>query len=280
MRRSLGIATAMATALVVTGCASDNSPASTSADQDEVLGHVHGLGVDPADGTLYIATHVGVFRQEDDGQFERVADRWQDTMAFTVVGPGHFVASGHPDLREDLPPQLGLIESTDAAEAWQALSLQGRADFHALDVSGDVIFGYDSASGALLKSLDRRRWEVVDRVPLVDIAADPADPNNLLATTPTGRLVAYNVAEDSSQLEKGAPPLLLVDWAREDSVVGVSGSGELYVSLDSGRTWRPLSRVPGETQAVDAEPGSWHVATTQGIYRSTNDGRTWETLTQ
>lgn len=44
------------------------------------LGHVHGLGVTPEDGDLYVASHFGVFRIVD-GELERVADRWQDTMA-------------------------------------------------------------------------------------------------------------------------------------------------------------------------------------------------------
>ncbi|KRF11463.1 hypothetical protein ASG90_17120 [Nocardioides sp. Soil797] len=73
------------------------------------MGHIHGLGVDPADGTLYAATHFGVMPIEDDGSTTRIADGWQDTMAFTIIGPNHFVGSGHPDLREDLPPHLGRI---------------------------------------------------------------------------------------------------------------------------------------------------------------------------
>jgi hypothetical protein len=34
-------------------------------------------------------------------------------MGFTIVGPNRFLGSGHPDLRDDLPPLLGLIESTN-----------------------------------------------------------------------------------------------------------------------------------------------------------------------
>ena len=59
-----------------------------------------------------------MFRIDEHGTATRIADRWQDTMAFTVTvtGAGTFLGSGHPDLREDLPPHLGLIESTDAGE--------------------------------------------------------------------------------------------------------------------------------------------------------------------
>jgi hypothetical protein len=37
------------------------------------------------------------------GQARRVADRYQDTMGFTVTGPDRFLGSGYPDGRDDLP---------------------------------------------------------------------------------------------------------------------------------------------------------------------------------
>ena len=50
-----------------------------------------------------------------------------------------------------------MIESTDGAETWAALSMQGQADFHALEVAGDRIYGYDSAGGQLLMTEDRHQ---------------------------------------------------------------------------------------------------------------------------
>ena len=147
--------------LALAACGTSKSETSPEdADAAHLVGHVHGLGVNPADGTLYVAGHYGVFRIED-GAPERVADRWQDTMAFTIAGPDTFLASGHPDLREDLPPHLGLIESTDAAQTWQHQSLQGEADFHALEVVGDRIYGYDATSGRLMTTTDRTTWETI-----------------------------------------------------------------------------------------------------------------------
>jgi hypothetical protein len=43
------------------------------------FGPVHGLGRNPADGRVYAATHVGVFRLDPDGP-HRIADRHRDTM--------------------------------------------------------------------------------------------------------------------------------------------------------------------------------------------------------
>ena len=59
--------------------------------------HVHGLGVDPGDGMLYAATHSGLFKIPEQGEAERVANRAQDTMGFSIVGPGRFIGSG-PDV--------------------------------------------------------------------------------------------------------------------------------------------------------------------------------------
>jgi hypothetical protein len=118
------------------------------------------LGVNPADRSLFIATHTGLYRLDQDAErAERVSDRYQDTMGFTVAGPNHFLGSGHPDLRDDLPPLLGLIESRDAGETWTPISLQGKVDFHALRVRGKRIVGYDATSGRVMTSQDRgRTW--------------------------------------------------------------------------------------------------------------------------
>lgn len=91
---------ATALALVAVGCGSaENAPEpATSANGDPGPIHVHGLGIDPADGSLFVATHTGLFRTPAGEQRAiRVADRYQDTMGFTVVGPNRFLGSGHPD---------------------------------------------------------------------------------------------------------------------------------------------------------------------------------------
>ncbi|MGH3680252.1 MAG: hypothetical protein ACRDT2_08380 [Natronosporangium sp.] len=59
------------------------------------IGHVHGLGINPADGMLYVAAHNGVFRLPVDGTASRVGEGAQDTMGFTVAGPDHFRLSRH-----------------------------------------------------------------------------------------------------------------------------------------------------------------------------------------
>ena len=257
-------------------------PGRPDAGAEQALGHVHGLGTDPADGTLYVASHFGILRAPTDGErLERVADRWQDTMAFTVVGPGHFLASGHPDLRENLPNHLGLIRTTDAARTWKAVSLQGSADFHALEVVGDRVFGYDSTRSRLLTSTSGgRSWKDLGRHRIIDLAADPADGERVLATGPAGLKWVSAVGGRERPVRNG-PPLAFLDWATTALLVGISPDGTLYRSADSGRSWQRSTgngKVLREPQALDVMPGSWHVATSSGVYRSTDDGGTWESV--
>ena len=54
------------------------------------MGHVYGLDVDGADGTLYAAARNGVFRISPQGKATRIANRDQDTT-------GDFLAIGHPE---------------------------------------------------------------------------------------------------------------------------------------------------------------------------------------
>ena len=75
MRRTLPISL-LVTALFLSGCAADEQdrPAPSTGDE-RAVGHIHGLGVDPADDTLYVATHHGLFHVDQYGEPRRVADR-------------------------------------------------------------------------------------------------------------------------------------------------------------------------------------------------------------
>jgi hypothetical protein len=247
----------------------------TPADEgsDHLIGHVHGLGINPADDALYVAGHHGMFRIED-GTPIRGADRWQDTTAFTTAGPDTFLASGHPDLREDLPPHLGLIESTDAARTWKPLSLQGEADFHAIEIVGDRIYGYDATSGRLMTTTDRETWETVTTGEYVDLAALPSQPDRVLATTPTGAVC--DIRLDGTQCPlAGAPELVLIDSTPRDRLVGITAGGELYSTSGHADQWEHAGEVPGTPAALAATDGAWHVATEVATLSSTDDGATW-----
>lgn len=265
----------LATVLLLAGCTADQqgSPLPPPGD-DRTVGHIHGLGVDPADGTLYVATHHGLFHLDDSDEPRRVADRWQDTMAFTVVGPGHFLGSGHPDLREDLPPHLGLIESTDAGETWQSLALQGEADFHILELVGDDLYAYDATSGRLLVTQDNKSFTEVAQLPLRSVTADPDDSTRLLGTTDQGQLIEID-ASTGTTAELPGPALVLLDTTSGGDVVGVDPAGTIQFSDDAGTTWTRRGAIGGQPAVFSITDTQWYAATQDQVFQSVDDGDTW-----
>lgn len=274
--RTRGAGWAALLLLLSAGCSStgtEREGADPTTPEESPFGHVHGLGVNPADGRLYVASHMGVFEQTDRG-FDRVADRWQDTMAFTVAGPDHFLASGHPDLREDMPPHLGLIESTDAAETWEPLALEGEADFHVLELAGDRLYGYNSLTQTLMVTEDRESWSEVLAAPVLDAEADPADPGSLVLSDPRGQLMSLEAGGQPQPLPD-SPRVGILDWPDPGVLVGLGPEGEVWVS-NGGDRWEQAGVVPGSPQALTATSEAWYVASDRGLFSSADEGATWK----
>lgn len=237
------------------------------------LGHVHGLGMNPVDGALYAAAHDGLYQLPATGDPIRVAGRVQDVMGFTVAGPDWFLASGHPGPDGDGPAAVGLIESTDAGRTWVTRSLPGEADFHALDISAATVYGYDAASGQLRVSSDGRTWASTPLAGVADLAADPADPNQVLATTAQG--VVRSRDRGRTFGAAGGPVLLLVDWASDGTLIGISPQGLVQSSRNAGRTWQPRGNVGGAPEALTADGDRLHVAVAGRVLSSTDGGETF-----
>lgn len=274
MRAILAMA-ALVLALVLAGCANDGTSADVYADVGPE--HVHGLGVNAADGSLYIATHTGLFRRPGgSADSERIGDRLQDTMGFAVAGPDRFIGSGHPDLRDDLPPLLGLIESTDAGRSWEPVSLLGEADFHALRIAGSRIVGYDSSNVRLMSSDDTGRTWTQSRPPaeIADLVLDPADPDRLIAASGAGMILSSDSGDTWTRLVGDADVLA---WPVDDALYGFAADGTVNVSRDRGKSWRRAGDLGGEPAAATAvDRDTLIVALHDGrIVSSADGGRSW-----
>jgi hypothetical protein len=228
--------------LVIGLLAACGSAKDEPSEVDPGPGHVHALGLNPGDRSLFIATHNGLYRLPPEAErAERVSDRRQDTMGFTVLGPDHFLGSGHPDLRDDLPPLLGLIESRDGGETWTSISLLGRADFHVLRVHGRRVVGYDATSGRVMISDNRGQgWRSRSSPePLVDLVVDPTSAGVFLAAGASRLFVSRDAGRTWRQREQGTG---LLAWPRRDRIYLLDGGGRIWLSRDGGARWQHRGR--------------------------------------
>lgn len=275
MARTVPVLVAGLLTIGVVACSGDDSGTTSTSEEPGVL-HVHGLGIDPADDELYVATHYGLFRLPADGEAERVGDSYQDTMGFTVVGPNQFLGSGHPDLQDNLPPLLGLIESDDAGVNWVPVSLLGEVDFHALSYVHDRVYGYDSTSGRFMVSSDRQTWDTRSQLDeLLSFGVDPDDAEHIIATTAGGVLTSNDGGRTWNPL--AAPPLAFLNW-NEDGTLAAAGADEgVYSSTDQGATWTRDGDLPGLPEAFLATSDREFVVAVQelGIYDSSDGGANW-----
>lgn len=246
------------------------------------VGHIHALAINPADETLYAGTHYGLYRFPADSAAQHVGDIVQDFMGFTVIGPDHFLGSGHPNASDTgQPASLGLIESTDAGRSWQSLSLSGEADFHSLVYRHERVYGHDSHTGDVMISSDLRNWERRAAPPMVDLAVSPRDPTDIIATTNQGLQRSLDDAATFSILPD-APALALVSWPAQGPLVGVDAAGTVYTSDDPASGWQPRQPLASRPQALSATAdGLVFVATEDAIHRSDDHGvnfSRWRTL--
>lgn len=272
-RYSAIVALFVVLSVVVAGCGSGGSA------QHPALGHIHGLGVNPADQTLYAASHHGLFRISGEDDPEQIAGRTQDFMGFTVVGPDHYLASGHPGPDDtEQPANLGLLESTDGGQTWNAVSLSGEVDFHAMEGKHDRVYGYDSQTGQLMTSADRQNWERLAILGIADIAVAPDRPDEIIATTEQGPARSTDGGRTFSVLSD-APTLTLVDWPDSGRLFGVAPDGMLHVSSDRGVNWARRGQVTRKPAAITTFGDSdVYVATEDTIQHSRDSGATFEVV--
>lgn len=283
----------LAISFALTACGDDDEqggeqagehPAADPAAGDLGPVHVHGLGVDPGDGALYIATHTGLFRSPTGSdQATRVGRSQQDVMGFSIPEQGRFIGSGHPDPGDSgSPPNLGLIESSNGGESWDQVSLEGAADFHVLRSSGDAIYGFDGAGGRLMASADGgREWdEQRPPGPLVDLAIDPDGREHVVAAavqTPTGRDGLHESRDGGGSWQPLARDRVgLLAWESPDALFMIDGGGTVSRSGDGGRSFDERGQLGGQPAAFIADGKDLYAALPDGtVMASADGGRTW-----
>lgn len=268
---------------LLAACGGQSTPAAGAPDEGTAeadAGHIHGLGVDPTDGRLLIATHHGLFAAADgQRQPRQVGTSNQDVMGFSVVGPGHYIGSGHPGAGQDLPPNLGLIESRDGGKSWKNVSLLGEADFHVLQSSGARVYGFDGVQGLLVSGDGGRSWR--KRTPpagIYSLAVDPKSAERIVASTEKGLFVSPNGGRGWRPLNNELAGLLA--WPAGERLYLLDGQGQVMASADAGASWKRRGEIGGEPAALVADGAGLLAALADGtVKRSTDGGATWTVRT-
>ncbi|MXM62796.1 exo-alpha-sialidase [Streptomyces sp. HUCO-GS316] len=277
-RTLLALAGASIASLVLAACSggpSGTDDPSEAPGAPEALSHVHGLGVNPADHRVYIATHDGLYTVAEGEKPKLVGDSRDDFMGFAVTGENTFVASGHGAPGSERPGNVGLIESKDAGRTWTSRSLSGEADFHSLDSAKGTLYGYEG--GRIRVSEDLQNWDDRATLEALDIAVSPTG-DTLLATTAEGVMTS---TDGGRTFGKGSGQVqALVSWPSERALFGIDPSGKLSSSADGGKTWKEPTIVPGgQPQALTAVNADHILAATMtGVYESRDGGRTFTEL--
>lgn len=254
-----------------TNSASEGAPSNAT-----ITGHVHGIARYPGSAEVYVATHDGLYVFS--GTSRKVGPVI-DLMGFTITQEGHLLASGHPGAGADLPQPTGLIESSDQGRTWTVRSRGGQSDFHSVTQSSKGVLGYD---GALRSSTDRRTWRTMPAPAEVAALAASPDGSTVLAASSAGLLTSSTFGVSWASVP-GAPPLVTVDWAGAERVVGMDQAGRAFVSGDAGDTWKPATSQPvGPPQAVGASIVDGRVeilvATKEAVLISSDGGSTFTPL--
>jgi photosystem II stability/assembly factor-like uncharacterized protein len=251
---------------------------------DPVVGAVD---VNPADGSVWMSTNTGLFRvaegsdepEKVEGELETAdgAGQISEQLVVRFTGDDELIASGHPPEGSRLPPALGLVRSTDAGKTWESVSELGKADFHAIQTSGETIVAGRYGEPAIDVSTDGGKTFSNKRPPdpLVDLAVDPDDPRRWVAATQSGVFTSSD--QGGAWRQRDPVPNARLAWAEPSALFRIDPGGPVKRSADGGETWEDVGSTGGEPRALFAASADelYAVLLDGTVKQSTDGGATW-----
>lgn len=249
------------------------------------LSHAHGIGFDATEpGAIFVATHNGLFRAGPGGMASAVSEDRNDYMGFTPdpALAGRLLASGHSE-----GGNLGVIVSEDGGASWTQLASGegGPVDFHAMSVSrADPRRIYGLYGGIQVSRDGGVSWTVAGPGPerVIDLAASPADPDQLYAGTIAGLMLSADAGKTWRLVGPPGVAATMVETTPEGSTYAFfAGSGLFRLSPTDGK-WSALAGDFGEDYflhlaADPADPAHLVAVTGAGpIIESADGGMSWQ----
>lgn len=250
------------------------------------VAHIHGVGFDPTEpGSLFLATHHGLYRASPDGTAIALSDDRSDYMGFTPdpADAGRLLASGHPEGGGN----MGVIVSEDGGASWSQLATgaDGPVDFHAMTISradSETVYGL---YGDIQVSRDGgASWSVAGPAPgrVIDLAASPSQPDELYAATVDGLMLSSDAARSWAPIGPAGVATTMVEATADASIYAFfAGAGLFQLSPTDGQ-WSALASDFGEGYilhlAADPADPAHLVAVTDSsaVIESVDGGRTWD----
>lgn len=278
----------------IAGCTTPQTGPSTASDgyQPEPASdfhHIHGLAVDSGDPrVLVVATHVGLIKGFDGGNWTYAGPDKSDYMGFTMHPTDNRTAwsSGHPaggGLQ-------GVRKTMDGGRTWATIALQGQADCHGLTVSRadpDLIYCAHSGTG-LYRAENGRDFERVAAEglsqPVIALATPPGLRDLVYAANAQGLQRSENRG-GSWQAVAAAPQApstaLAIDPLDGEKLYAYFVQHGLLRSTDGGASWLPAgSGLPADALvtsiAIDpSDPRVLYAAAVTSIFKSADGAGSW-----
>jgi photosystem II stability/assembly factor-like uncharacterized protein len=298
MKKKRIIALLITIGLIISGCASAEKEYKFVDAETENIDHIHGAGYPNNEDVLFVATHNGLLKYEDN-QWLEANSKKHDYMGFQAYEEG-FYSSGHPEEGSDLKNPLGLIKSSDQGATLKKLAFYGETDFHylAAGYSSNIIYAINQTPNSELdvglyytegegESWKRSSMKGFEEESIGGLSVHPTNKNILAVTGKEGVFLSE---------DKGNTFTHITDTELTTSIFLKEKVG-LFASIEEGKIqlyeWNMESeqKTTFPTPTLDEgnpimfisanpnNPKEWTIITYKNdIYTTKNNGQSWKEI--